>query len=180
VQPEILAAFRAYVQQERLYKTKVGCILVMTLMPLGVPMDYYLYGPGHPNQNHWLLFLELRLWSALIAAGIWGLLNTELGRKSSRLLGLVIPMVPVFFIAWMIAVAEGFNSTYYAGLNLVLLAVGAVLSWGFLESLISVSLVMLIYICTGLLHQRLHGGKADPGILINNFFFIGWFQIPAV
>ena len=164
MQPEVLAAFRAYEDHERLYKTKVGCILVMTLMPLGIPMDYYLYGPHNPERpNHWLLFLTLRLCSACIAAGIWAVLNTELGKKSSKWLGLVIPMVPVFFIAWMIAVAEGFNSTYYAGLNLVLLAVGAVLNWSFLESLVSVMLVLLIYIGTGLWHGRFTAVRGTRG-----------------
>jgi signal transduction histidine kinase len=170
VQPEVLAAFRAYEQQERLNKTKVGCILVMTLMPLGSPMDYYLY----PAQFE--LFFKLRLWCAFIAAGIWVLLNTELGKKSSRWLGLVIPMVPVFFIAWMIAVTDGFYSSYYAGLNLVLLAVGAVLNWTFLESLVSVTLVLVVYIGTGLWR----GGPAHPGILVNNFFFIGCMDVVVV
>jgi signal transduction histidine kinase len=182
VQPEVLAAFQAYESHERLYKTKVGCILVMTLMPLGIPMDYYFYGPGAhgARPDHWHLFFILRLCSAVLAAGIWAVLNVEAGKKFSKWLGLVIPMVPVFFIAWMIAVAEGFNSTYYSGLNLVLLAVGAVLNWSFLESLASVTLVLLIYITTGLLHSHFYGGKVDTGILVNNFFFLGCMDVMVV
>ena len=185
MQPEVLAAFKAYENHERLYKTKVGCILVMTLMPLGVPMDYYVYGPGAQGAqparpDHWLLFLVLRLCSAILAAGIWAVLTTERGKKFSKWLGLVIPMVPVFFIAWMIAVAEGFNSPYYSGLNLVLLAVGAVLNWSFLESFASVTLVLVIYLTTGLLHSHFYGGKVDTGILINNLFFIGCMDVMVV
>jgi len=46
----------------------------------------------------------------------------------SQWLGVVVPLLPVAFLAGMIAVTDGFGSTYYAALNLVLLAVGAVLA----------------------------------------------------
>jgi signal transduction histidine kinase len=160
--PELLGAFRSYEHQERSKNTKVGCLLVMTLMPLGIPMDYYVYRP------YFWLFLKLRIWSAILAGTIWTVMGTQLGKSCSRALGVVIPLVPVFFIAWMIAVTEGFLSPYYAGLNLVLLAVGAVLRWTFLESLFAVTLVLFIYIGTGLWH----GGTLKPGVLVNNFFFI--------
>src|SRR5881394_2468684 len=105
-------------------------------MPAGSLLDYFVY----PDKL-WP-FLEIRLLCSAIAALIWGFLFTELGRRSSKRLGVVVPLLPVIFIAQMIAAKEGFASPYYAGLNLVLLAVGAVLRWTFKESVVAVILVL--------------------------------------
>ena len=55
----------------------------------------------------------------------------------------------------MIAVKEGFASPYYAGLNLVLLAVGSVLHWTIREACIAVILVLFIYIGAGIYEELL-------------------------
>jgi len=115
-----LEAFRVYEAQQRLAHTKVGCALVVTLMPAGSLLDYFVY-PDRIRE-----FFFLRLVAAALAGLMWIFLLTKTGRKCSKWLGVVVPLVPVIFIAWMIAVKEGFASPYYAGLNLVLLAVGAV------------------------------------------------------
>jgi signal transduction histidine kinase len=167
---DLLQAFKAYERQERLRNTKVGCILVVTLMPAGSFLDYFVY----PDQL-WP-FLQLRLGCAAVAALIWGFLHTDLGRKSAQGLGIVVPLLPVVFIAWMIAVTEGFASPYYAGLNLVLLAVGAVLRWTVLESVMAVGLVLLLYMFVGLWH----GAVAAPGILFNNLYFIALMDVIVV
>ncbi len=168
--PEILQAFQSYETQERVNNTRVGCIMVVTLMPPGIPMDYYVY------PAYFLLFVKFRLGAALIAAIIWGLTHTGFGRRYSQALAFILPMVPVFFIAWMIAVSEGFRSPYYAGLNLILLAVGAVLRWTFVESLVAVVLVLFLYIATGLWH----GGHVPSGVLVGNFYFITIMNIIVV
>jgi signal transduction histidine kinase len=162
VSPEVWRAFRDYESAERVHNTKVGCVLVMTLMPAGIPMDFFVY-----PEKFWF-FVTLRFWSAAVAAVIFASLFTEHGKRFRNLLGFLIPMVPVFFIAWMIAVTEGFASPYYAGLNLVLLAVGAVLRWTFREAVAAVSAGLAIYITTGFLSNK----PVDAGNLANNFFFL--------
>src|SRR5262249_7795036 len=154
-----LQAFRAYEVQERIANTKAGCFLVVTLMPAGSLLDYYSY----PDQLY--NFLQLRLFCALLAAAIWAFLCTDLGRKSARWLGVVVPLLPAFFIAEMSAEPEGFASPSYAGLNLVLLAVGRVLRWTVWESVVAVSLVLLMYILAGMLQPPV---KFE--LLVNNFY----------
>lgn len=166
----IQRAFKETEAQRRIGNTRVGCVLVMLLMPAGIPMDFFVY------PDHFRLFFQLRLWSAIIAMSIWVIMHTAWGRRRSTLFGWIIPLVPVFFITWMIVVSEGFHSTYYAGLNLVLLAVGAVLNWTFLESIFFVTIVLFTYITTGLLH----GGPLESDVLANNFFFIGVMDIIVV
>ena len=160
---EILNAFQAYESHQRLLNTRVGCILVVLLMPAGSLLDHYVC-----EGNKFVPFLAVRLAGWAIALAIFGFLFTELGRKSCKWLGVVVPLLPVVAIAWMIAETSGFASPYYAGLNLVLLAVGFVLQWTVLESLIGLLLVLLLYVGAGLVHQEIPG----PDVLFNNFYFI--------
>jgi len=162
INPKIVEAFQSYEGQERIGNTKIGCALVVTLMPAGSLLDHFVY-----PEKMWPFFY-LRILCAAMAAVIWAFLFTETGRKSCKWLGVIVPLLPAVFIAGMIAEKEGFASPYYAGLNLVLLAVGAVLHWTILESVIAVFLVLLIYIGAGMFY----GPLPRVGILFNNFYFI--------
>ena len=170
IESPLLEAFRAYETQQRITHTKVGCALVVTLMPAGSLLDSFVY-PDKIRE-----FFYLRLLAAALAGLIWIFLLTKTGRKCSKWLGVIVPLLPVVFIAWMIAVKEGFASPYYAGLNLVLLAVGAVLQWTLWESLVAVSLVLLIYITAGLTF----GSFPSKGLLFNNFYFIALMDVIVV
>ncbi len=109
--PAIVAAFTADEAEKRIENTKVGCALVVTLMPLGSTMDYVFY-----HDQVWPFF-GLRLACSSIAALIWALLYTRIGRQQSHWLGLTVPLLPVVFLAWIIAATNGFGSTYYASGN---------------------------------------------------------------
>lgn len=159
---ELLQAYQAYEERERITNTKVGCALVVTLMPAGTTLDFFVY------RDMVAPFFILRLICAALAGIIWLYLNTETGRKNSKWLGVIVPLLPVVFIAAMIAVKEGFASPYYAGLNLVLLAVGAVLNWTLRESILAVLLVILIYVTAGVIYAK----YPDHSIIYNNFYFI--------
>jgi signal transduction histidine kinase len=172
--PAIRKAFKAYEAQERIANTKVGCALVVFLMPAGSLLDYYVY-PGEL-----LPFLGLRLFASALAAVIWAFLFTDLGRRSTPWLGVIVPLIPVVFIAAMIAVQEGFASPYYAGLNLVLLAVGVVLHWSLLESILAVLLVLAIYIAAGMVHALVRHKIPGADVLVNNFYFISLMDIMVV
>jgi signal transduction histidine kinase len=159
---ELLEAFEAAEARDRLANTKVGCILVITLMPAGFLLDYFVY------PEHLVDFLQLRLVCSAIGCVIFGVLFTRWGEAFSRHLGIIVPLLPVVFVSWMIYQTEGFNSPYYAGLNLVLLAVGAVLRWTFAESIAAVIIVLVIYALAGA-GSSIH---AEQRIVVNNLYFI--------
>lgn len=158
----IAGAYLAHEARERIFNTKVGCALVVTLMPAGALLDYFVY----PDELR--PFFVLRMVCAACAGLIWAFLFTQPGRKYSKWLGEIVPMLPAIFIAGMIAKKDGFASPYYAGLNLVLLAVGAVLQWTFLESIAAVTIVLLFYIAAGIAY----GVYPAASVLFNNFYFI--------
>lgn len=62
----------------------------------------------------------------------------------------------------------GFDSTYYAGLNLVIIAVNILLSWEAVHSAINGTLIVAIYI----LANALWGGTFVQAILLNNLYFL--------
>jgi len=174
--PEILGAFQAYETQERIANTKIGCALVVILMPLGSAADFFCY----PNQLE--RFFVARLLCSALAAGIWAFLYTETGRRQCKWLGQIVPLLPVVFLAWMIAMTDGFASPYYAALNLVLLAVGAVLHWTLRESIVAVLLVLAMYIGAGC-WSSVHHPSALPtpaDVLFSNFYFIALMDIICV
>src|SRR5262245_58754837 len=129
--PEFRAAFQAREQQQRINTGKVASVLVLVLMPAGVTLDYFVIR----NPAHRLDFLVLRLLCSVLAGVLWFLHTTDFGRKHYRVLGLPIALLPAFFITLMICVDEQARSSYYAGLNLILLAVNVVVHWDVIESL---------------------------------------------
>ena len=158
---EIQNAFVEYDRQVILNNIKVGCFLGIVLMPVGTILDHFVYLLDAPY------FLKLRLLCSLLIAVFWAIVVTPFGRKHPRKLGVLLALLPAFFISWMICVKQGSDSPYYAGLNLVLLLVGFVLHWTFTESLVAVSLVILMYVGACLLH-----GSLFRVSFINNLYFL--------
>jgi signal transduction histidine kinase len=175
VDAAVVEAYRSYEERERLANTKVGCALVVFLMPPGMLLDWYVY-----PKEVWL-FLAIRFLTSLCAGIIWFFLFTELGRKSCKWLGTVVPLLPVIAITVMITLEQGLASPYYAGLNLVLLAVGAVLHWTLIESIVGVASVLVLYLVAGWAHvEYFHGSFPGANELVNNFYFIGLMDVIVV
>src|SRR5436190_2400464 len=170
-QPEWLAkAFPEYENQQRVANAKVACVLAIFLMPMGSAVDYFVY----PDELR--AFFELRLLCSAILGMVWIFLSTKWGSRHNLGLGVMVPLLPAISMGVMIAMKEGFASPYYAGLNLVLLGVGAVMHWTSRESIIAALLVLGIYIAAGVTRGSIPG----TGVLVGNFFFIGLMDLILV
>jgi len=161
-QPEFRTAFQAHERQERINTGKVASALVVFLMPLGITLDYFVYREERG------LFLFLRLLCSALVAFIWFLYTTRLGQKHYKFLGLLIPLLPALFICGMIYETEGPSSPYYAGLNLILLAVSAVVHWSTWESLVATGGILLFYFVA----CSLKGTREQLPIIFNNAYFL--------
>ena len=162
---EIQKAFVEYDRKVILNNVIVGCLIGIVLMPLGTLLDFYVC------HSEWVYFLKLRLTCSLLIGVFWVVVITPFGRKHPRKLGVLLAIFPAFFISWMIYATEGpssgANSPYYAGLNLVMLVVGFVLHWTFVESLAVVGLTTLMYVSACVLHGDISGVS-----LLNNLYFL--------
>lgn len=163
---EVLRTYADYERQVTLGHLRVGCGLVMALMPLGVALDYCVY------REQVGLFLILRLACVLMAAATWGILRMPISRKYHRALGVIIALLPVFFICWMIAVTDGAASPYYAGLTLILLSVAFVMRWSVGISALTLVLILAMYLGACAVHAFLLKPEGDLRILCNNLYFL--------
>lgn len=163
--PELRESFEAHHREATIQNIELGCFLGMILMPAGVALDYFVY------RNQLGAFFLLRILCSGLIGLFWLVVRSPFGPKHYRKLGLLLAMFPAFFISWMIALTEGASSTYYAGLNLVLLVVGFILHWTVRESVVAVGAVMAMYLGACYVH--------DPGFVVtqqeavaNNLYFL--------
>src|SRR6185437_8180022 len=139
-------AFRQYERSVRIHNYRIACILALIFMPAGTTLDWVVY----PDQ--WLHFLGLRLFSAVLLGFIWWFVKTPLGLKNLWILGQVLAGLPSFFISWMIYDTEGARSTYYAGINIVLLGAALILRWSLLDSIVVILAAVGMYLGACWLH----------------------------
>ena len=159
---EFRAAYQEHEREITLRKTRLGCFLGIVMVPLFCGLDHYVY------PQHAFSFLLLRLLCSALMAGLYPILGTRFGRKHYHFQGILLLFLPSATIAWMIYATEGAASPYYAGLTLVLMVLAVVLDWTFLQSVVSVLLVLMLY----LLASLPSASKANIGIFLNNLFFL--------
>lgn len=158
---DLRQSFFEYNRDVRISNSKAGCMLVVVLMPAGVSLDYFVY----PDKLG--LFFVLRMICSLLALILWGLLSMPFGHRHFRALGMLWFILPSLFISIMIYFAQGVESSYYAGLNLVLIAISWVAQVDVLETSIAVALTLLMYGVACYAH-----GPVSTSILFNNLYFI--------
>ncbi|MES2920915.1 MAG: ATP-binding protein [Verrucomicrobiota bacterium] len=113
-------------------------------------------------------FLVIRATCAFLLGGIFWYLGAS--RHSSRLnvVAQGIALLPLISICAMIAVTDGGNSVYYAGLNLVLVGLSLLLRWTFWNSLGMIVATFVCYIASVLMSPA----TSKFTTLFGNCFFL--------
>lgn len=165
-------AYAAHERRVQVQNYRVACVLGIIFMPAGVFLDWFVY------QREMPLFLAGRLVSSVLLGAVWFLLGTEFGRRRYRVLGLVEVSIPILCISWMIALKDGGMSTYYAGLNIVLMGAGIVLRWGLVDSLILLGITLVSYMAACSVHPMIDVkapqllADASGKVFFNNLYFL--------
>jgi signal transduction histidine kinase len=168
-QTDFREAFVVHEQQVRINTGKLACALVFVLMPLGVTVDFFVYS-NYRGHNYVLEFLGLRLLCSLLILGVWLLHYTAIARRFYPLVGMPIVILPALFMSIMMCLTEGAASSYYASLNLILLAVSAVGHWSMAESLFATFAVLCMYLAT-------YFAPASKGIKSGIFYTHAYFIV---
>lgn len=162
VAPEIEAAYR---HQERVNGTsrlKVGCLLVLTLLPAGALVDYFVY------PDYFRTFLLIRIGFALTTLPLLYLFNRPAGVKYYSMLSLMVAVIPALAICTMIRLLPNpAASPYYATINLILLAIALVAQWDRRQSLVGVLLLLAMYLLA-----VAWPNAQTVGVFINNLWFM--------
>ena len=167
IAPETVAEYRRYTVTTTLRNSQVACALVAVLMPAGFALDYFVF-PAHIKD-----FTALRLCSSLFAL----LLMVVLARSRwpvplLRVLATGWYIIPAASISLMVLETGGFKSSYYAGLNLVILAATSVIQATMWESLIAIGIILSLYLSAGIFSHTAIVTEAEFGTMFNNAYFL--------
>ena len=164
-------AYQAHDRALRLRQAKVGYVLSLLLVPAGVTLDRFVY-PGLT----WPLF-QARLWCDLALLPFFILAFTRIGTRFIYLIDKPCALIPTLSICWMVYMTEGVFSPYYAGLNLIMVAVCLIMPYTLKEGSLFCGFVILFYATASLmLHAGVTGAHASSAsrasTLFNNLYFI--------
>ncbi len=141
---------------------KIACLFGITLVPLFSILDYFFV------PNLWPLFLLLRVANTAENGVIYSLLHfrkTLSVRQLNLLSSLYFCSIGIM-IAYMCRLMGGYQSTYYAGINLVMLAVSLLMPWHFFYTLLNGLIMFSAYAILGFTESRV---LTD---FLNNSYFL--------
>jgi sigma-B regulation protein RsbU (phosphoserine phosphatase) len=151
--------------------SKTVASLVFILVPLFFILDYFTM-PKELLPRFGIYRLACTI-TAIIQYTI--ICRTE-PSKFSYLYGYLVSVIAGGMIVLMTVDLGGFDSSYYAGLNLVIIGVNLLLPWMMLHSAINSLIVIGMY----LILNFISGQGYDANILTNNLFFLFSTAVMAV
>ena len=160
--PEFQKAYAAQNRQDQIYYSSLATALSIILNLSCSVMDHFMY----PDLAG--LFFKVRLASVLLLALVWVWFKSPWGNAHHRIFGATWYAIPLAMILWMIYTAKDVYSPYYAGLNIILLAVGLLSPWTYRQNLLSAALVVVLYVVVDL---SIHDYEPD-GFMVNNATFL--------
>lgn len=162
-QAQFQRAFREHIQNLCYERVSVLYHLGIFLVPLFGILDCIVA----PNR-YLFSFLILRLAAAAALLAILFVVYPTIGKRWPSLLGILGPPIVGGSISLMTVYYGGYESPYYAGLNLVILGVTLVMPFSVVECAITCGLVYSTYLIPNLILNPI----SRPDIFINNNFFI--------
>ena len=122
-------AFREYENDIAFNNARRAAVFAAIFMLAGWSLDLVVFA-----DKAWI-FLLIRTLCALLLLGIFLILGSTRHSQSLHAVAQGIALLPLISICWMIALTDGGNSIYYAGLNIVLVGLSLLLRWSFWNSL---------------------------------------------
>jgi two-component system, sensor histidine kinase PhcS len=92
--------------------------------------------------------------------------------KHSAFISIAAVSLIFILIDVLIFLTDGMSSTYYAGLNLALVAFSAMMPWKTYEALLSFIIMLCFYVLAVLFHADVRSLPYDIPSFLNNLFFI--------
>lgn len=159
--PEIQKAYEEQNSRDYIRNAVFGSIISIPLNLSCSIMDYYMY----PNKK-WD-FLELRIACGILTALVWAWFKSP-WPCHRRIFGVTWFMGPLMMILWMIFTLDDRLSPYYAGLNIILLAMGLISPWTYKQNLIITIFVLGMYGVVSLFRKT----PQPPEYILNNTTFL--------
>ncbi|MCB1129874.1 MAG: response regulator [Verrucomicrobiae bacterium] len=159
---ELRKEFRDYENSVGVPTARRATLIVGVFVLGGALMDWQVF------PEHFWAFLLIRAICTLVLVGIYFLINTWSSAGLFNLIAYGIATPPVIAICLMIAWTGGAVSSYYAGLNLVMVGLSMLWRWSFWNSLVMVLFVLASYYTSVLVAP----GPTSLPLLVNNSWFL--------
>ncbi len=147
-------------EKVRVGNFRLAAALALVFMLAGSTLDLVV------QPKHALYFFFIRLVIAVMLGGVLMALRKVRHGLPLIILGHLVAFLPLVAILWMMASAEGGESSYYAGLNLVLVGASVLLRWRSRDSILNAVLCLGGY---GVVALR---GMNDGRVVFNNLYFL--------
>src|SRR5215469_10786286 len=154
--------YEQYNRQVQMRNAGIASLLVIVLMPVGSVLDWFVY------PQLLVPFFALRIACSAATAAAWLALKSRYQNLLYPFLIRACYLLPALAMSVMIASSEGATSPYYAGLNLLILGVCAVMRTSVWESLFSIVSIFSLYLAACLLH----GDLGSRSAVVNNIYFL--------
>lgn len=142
--PEIQHAYEEQNRRDYIANARFGSMVSIPLNLSCTVMDHFMY-PARTWE-----FFKLRVACGVLTALIWFWFTRPNGGCHRRIFGVTWFMGPLLMILWMIYVVNDPFSPYYAGLNIILLAMGLISSWTHRQNLFITIFVLAMYVAVSL------------------------------
>jgi signal transduction histidine kinase len=137
--PEIQKAYEEQNLRDYVRNAVFGSIVSIPLNLSCSVMDYYMY-PGKV-----VGFFKLRVACGILTVLVWAWFKSP-RPCHRRIFGVTWFMGPLMMILWMIYTLPDPLSPYYAGLNIILLAMGLISPWTYKQNLFITIFVLSMYV----------------------------------
>jgi len=138
-------------------------MVIGVLVPLFGILDYFILPPELVHR-----FWIYRMINSLFLMGQYAVIHYTRPGKYSFIHGYLGSAATSLTIAQMTVDLGGFNSSYFQGLNLVIIVVNLLIPWKPMHSAINGSLTVCMYLAFNIVHSH----PFDHQILISNLFFM--------
>lgn len=179
---QLHAAYRSFYSTLRVRQAKICFLLAMFLVPACIGLDHFVY-----PQLAWRMF-SARLWCDLAMLPCFLFLFTKQAQRGVRWIDSAPLLFAATAISWMIYLAEGAFSPYYAGLNIVMAAAILLIPYTLAEAVGVCAFVCGCYGVACVMHAHAPPARsvetfaplARRSILISNCYFLGMTALIAV
>ncbi|EQA37225.1 SpoIIE-like protein phosphatase domain protein [Leptospira inadai serovar Lyme str. 10] len=146
---------------------QIVCVLGFTLVPIFGGLDYFIIPREYLDQNL-TYFLTLRAVASIIVLIQFIILKYSDPNPWNAIHAYVFTFVVGGIISLMTTRLGGFESSYYAGLNLVLIAVNLFLPWNALKGSLNSMIIVVQYVILNLIFDK----EYQVISIINNLYFM--------
>ena len=162
ITPEFQSAYEEKNRRDYLAAATLGTVVTIPLNLLCTLMDYFMYPQLLPK------FFLARLICVTLVVLVWVVFRNPRGPIQRRIFGMTWFLAPLTMILWLIYETNDAYLPYYAGLNIVLLAVGLVCPWNYVQNLLTTIFVVVMYVVVALVMKN----PQKINFIINNTTFL--------